>query len=181
MDNFPRGYPRLAAFVNSDSNTHIYRRFGYVRNRLLLYVQDEVSCLEARLVALDKADHDREPYHLASRSWDEEQNSERKNLIAELKTKLKEYDELVLREYRMLSINSPSSKNHRNYFNYIWNEKPLCPEEYDFIYFEDDMLSLGKNDEDSWLEPLVDVIMAWVPFNILKVFASYHYVSWPIY
>lgn len=42
VEDYPRGYPRLAAFVSSDIEGRIYRQFGYLRSRLLLYYQDEL-------------------------------------------------------------------------------------------------------------------------------------------
>src|SRR5215469_11608832 len=35
----PEGYPRLAAFLDSDENFMVYRRFGYLQSRLLLEKQ----------------------------------------------------------------------------------------------------------------------------------------------
>ena len=54
--------------------------------------------------------------------------------MTELNVKLEEHDKLMLREHQILKIEAPSREDHQNYFNYIWNEKPLCPEELDFIY-----------------------------------------------
>ena len=160
MKDFPEGYPRLAAYANSDINTHLYRSFGYVRSRILLYVQDEVSELESQLIALDSEDQMNEPYHLASRRWDEMQNSKRQEIMSQLKLKLKEYDDLILRDHQILKIDRPSRKAHRSYFNYIWNEKPLCEEEFAFIYHRSDMLSLRTDAENSWLEPFVEPLLA---------------------
>ena len=172
VEEFPRGYPRLAAYVNSDSNTHLYRRFGYARNRLLLYVQDEILYLEERLAELDAADVEREPYHLNSRRWDEEQSPARKLLIAKLKSKMKEYDDMLLREHQLLKVEAAKPKTHRNYFDYIWNEKPLCEEEYRFVYQQDDFLDLGADSERSWHEPMIGLLIWLVPAKILKVLSE---------
>jgi hypothetical protein len=48
------GYPRLGAFVASDWNFLIVRRFNHLQARLLLQVQDELRKFEARLDAMDK-------------------------------------------------------------------------------------------------------------------------------
>ena len=123
-------------------------------------MQDEVSELESQLIALDSEDQMREPYHLASRRWDEVQNSRRREIMSQLKLKLKEYDDLILRDHQILKIDRPSRKTHTSYFNYIWNEKPLCEEEYDFVYHRSDMLSLRTDAENSWLEPFVEMLLA---------------------
>ena len=48
------GYPKLAAFVDSDPNFMIYRRFGYLRTRLLLYHQDVLREKERDLDEYDE-------------------------------------------------------------------------------------------------------------------------------
>ena len=127
--------------------------------------------LEKKLADLDESDRANEEtaYHLNSRRWDEENSTLRKDLIATLKVKLKEYDELVLREHQMLKISAPSRKNHIRYFNYIWEEKPLCREEYDFVFHEDDMLDLAAEPESEWVGNVIDFILALLPRGILKV------------
>ena len=123
-------------------------------------------CLERRLSDLDAKDYAEEPYILASRSYDEEESPKRRELIVELKFKMKEYDELLIREHHLLKTDQPSRKKHRNYFDYIWNEKPLCPEEYDYVFYQDDMVSLGTDSEDSWLEPVMDTVISLIPAKI---------------
>jgi hypothetical protein len=80
VENHPRGYPRLAAFLDSDIDGRIYRRFGYLRNYLLLHRQDEISALEEEMNALDKQHERDDPYRLCSRRYEEEdlQNMQRK-------------------------------------------------------------------------------------------------------
>ncbi|KAK3201734.1 hypothetical protein GRF29_164g468701 [Pseudopithomyces chartarum] len=56
VNDYPKGYPRWAAYQNSDANFGVYRRFGTVRHRLLLYRQQELYKLERELFQLDKED-----------------------------------------------------------------------------------------------------------------------------
>lgn len=95
VDDHPKGYPRLAAFVNSDENFLIARKYGYLRSRVLLYRQDELSVLERDLVALDADDHEKRPLALESRKYDEQTDKDpvysRKVLIQKIDDKLKEY------------------------------------------------------------------------------------------
>lgn len=56
MELYPEGYPRLSAYVNSDNDTALFRRFGVLHARLLLYKEVEITELEAHLNALDKVD-----------------------------------------------------------------------------------------------------------------------------
>lgn len=95
VDDHPHGYPQLAAFVNSDENFLIARKYGYLRSRVLLYRQDELSVLERELVALDADDQENRPMALTSRKHDEQTDKDpvysRKVLIQKIDDKLKEY------------------------------------------------------------------------------------------
>ena len=50
------GYPRVAAYMDSDENFMIYRRFGFLHSRILLNKQDELREIEQRLDDLDEID-----------------------------------------------------------------------------------------------------------------------------
>lgn len=53
------GYPRVAAFMDSDENFMMYRRFGFLYSRILLNKQDELRKIEERLDKLDQIDSTR--------------------------------------------------------------------------------------------------------------------------
>ena len=78
MDNFPRGYPNLAAFTDSDDSFMIYRRFGYLQSRILLEKQDELRSLEQQLDELDASEMHNAPNNLFVR---EHQGEVRKKLL----------------------------------------------------------------------------------------------------
>lgn len=56
VENCPFGYPRVAAFMDSDDNFMIYRRFGFLYSRVLLDKQDELREMEADLDSIDQSD-----------------------------------------------------------------------------------------------------------------------------
>ena len=89
------GYAELARFIASDKVFCIFRRFDRMSIRCLLYLQDEISELEAKIDALDNADlrsgDDLALYSLHSRRH--EQNEQRKALMKELSEKLYVYPE----------------------------------------------------------------------------------------
>ena len=72
-----------------------------------------------------------------------------------------------MREHQVMSIREPTRKAHRGYFNYIWNEKPVAKEEYQFVYKEDDFVILGHQ-EDRWLG-WTEVLVSYLPHFVLKV------------
>lgn len=95
VDDHPKGYPQLAAFVNSNQNLLITRKFGYLRSRVLLYRQDELSVLERQLIMLDDDDSEKRQLALHSRKHDECTDKDpiysRKVLIQKIDDKLKQY------------------------------------------------------------------------------------------
>ena len=95
VDDHPQGYPQLAAFVNSDENVLICRKYGFLRARILLYRQDEISQLERQLIEMDNEDKEIDPIRLRSRKTDEERDENpqfsRKTLMQRIDEKLKLY------------------------------------------------------------------------------------------
>jgi hypothetical protein len=89
VNGCPQGYPRLAAFLDSDENFMLYRRFGFLQARMLLHKQDELRELEYHLDYQDKADGKKTPFGLRSRESDE--NMHRARLFTEIEKKFKEY------------------------------------------------------------------------------------------
>lgn len=85
----------MAAFINSDENFLITRKYGFLRSRLLLYRQDELAVLERDLITLDDDDKINQPLRLQSRKNDEEEDKDpvysRKVLMKKIDDKLKEY------------------------------------------------------------------------------------------
>ena len=101
VDDHPEGYPQFAAYINSDDNFLIARKYGFLRSRVLLYRQDELAVLERDLVALDEDDAENEDQkiRLRSRKVDEQADTDpvysRKVLIQKIDDKLKEYGKLI--------------------------------------------------------------------------------------
>ena len=95
VDDHPRGYPQLAAFINSDDDFLIARKYGFLRARVLLYRQDELSVLEKDLITMDCDDDIHGPLALYSRQHDEQTVDDpvysRKVLMRKIDDKLKEY------------------------------------------------------------------------------------------
>ena len=73
--------------MNSAHEFAIFRRFGYLHARLLLYKQDELVELETKLINLDNEEPI--PYNLCSRRSNP--STVQKNLISEIEVRLKEY------------------------------------------------------------------------------------------
>ena len=79
------------------------RKFGWLRNRVLLYRQDELSRLERKLLSMDDEDKEEYAEALQSRKKDdgrEDINYEcsRQKLIQDIDDKLKQYGKYILPE-----------------------------------------------------------------------------------
>jgi hypothetical protein len=56
VDDYPKGYPQLACFANSDDNFANVRRFGRLSYRILAHLQNDLTEMEKMLDELDKKD-----------------------------------------------------------------------------------------------------------------------------
>ena len=186
LDSSPRGYPMLAAYVDSDTNFNIFRRFGYLRNRVMLHAQAELTQLERQLERLDKADQKSNEQALRSVQRDDSRNEpKRKKLLEEIETKLKAYgmfsnlllstpclqtpssliivdaklislDDLLFRSEKTLMMRRPTERNNLSYWNQLYNTQALVKSESDFILHKRDLVTLAGNQEDSWLNGFVE-------------------------
>jgi hypothetical protein len=95
VELYPEGFPRIAAFIDSDPGNSLFRRFGILNARILLYRQVELTELEKKLNELDKKDNAKEDtewrighglHHDGGHG-----NEERKALIDEIEKKSKGY------------------------------------------------------------------------------------------
>ena len=81
--------------MNSDDDFLIARKFGFLRARVLLYRQDELSVLERNLVGLDNDDDQHRNFVLRSRAFDEQLDQDpfysRRALIERIDVKLNQY------------------------------------------------------------------------------------------
>jgi hypothetical protein len=89
---YPLGYPSWAAYQNSDPTFRVYKRFGTLRNRVLLYRQQELAKLEDQLNALDAEDNNKHNHRIRSLRRDTaDVDSKRMELINQIDAKLKHY------------------------------------------------------------------------------------------
>ncbi|OJD35407.1 uncharacterized protein BKCO1_17000149 [Diplodia corticola] len=170
--DYPAGYPQLASFIDCDSNFRVYRRFGQLRNRVLLHRQHELTQLEKELDDLDERDSTSNrvelSFRLASISYDEAQSdSPRKELIERIDAKLEHYDALLTRERDSLAMDKPTKRNLQSLINFVWNTKMLAEEEIDYLNREDDFVILAK-DQDSPFHVSLETLLAKKPLSWLQ-------------
>ena len=95
------GYPSFVQFIASDVDAAIYRRFGLLNARNLLYFQSELHELEEKLQYLDREDTkdlDDENAQKVAREWDylNDPKNERAQKHMELQQKIR----VTIKQYR---------------------------------------------------------------------------------
>lgn len=102
------GFANVARWIalDHDNETSIYRRFGELGARNLLYIQCEMLVLEKELHELDKGDFNTDDMHIMdeARTWEtfvnryksgtDQKTHIRMDLVKQLRCKIKEYRRL---------------------------------------------------------------------------------------
>jgi hypothetical protein len=162
VDDHPNGYPRLAAFQNSDENFLICRKYGFLHNRVLLYRQDELRQLETELLQLDRKTQKSDDTRLKSRMREESvlNEYERKGLINRIDDKLKEYNDIVQRTRAFASLQRATERNYKSVWNWVHHNGPL--EESEAATFDKDLdfVSIVDAKEGSWFDSCVETALS---------------------
>ena len=87
------GYQSFSAFVASDNDFFILRRFGNLSARVLLRLQDQLSCLEAELELVEKRVREKDAPDIHNGSFRQETQEERQALVCRAQILLREYSQ----------------------------------------------------------------------------------------
>jgi hypothetical protein len=95
------GYPKLAGQMGMLPETAIFRRFGALNARNLLYFQSELTALEAALMKAEKRHsqhpkwenqvHARDWYWIEHSTLADDEDAVQYNLVMKIREKLREY------------------------------------------------------------------------------------------
>ncbi|KAL9102430.1 MAG: hypothetical protein Q9163_002422 [Psora crenata] len=159
----PKGYPWLAATVNNNEDYFIFRKFGYLRCRLILHCQEELAGLERRLASMDNLDEAGYPSALESVQVDESRQKPkwRKELFEKAKAKFEEYDRLLSGTRTCLSLPEPSVRAYDAWLDKVLKEPPLQPKDMEFIKQSADLISLAPRQERNSMDAIAESIFAW--------------------
>ena len=179
VEDSQEGFPRVAAFLDSDASFTIYRRFGFLYARLLLYKQDELTELEEELRDMDKRDWDDASYQdcLKSRTKDDAAKnqpgrSSRKELLQRIEKKTLEYGELLRQSKELVSWNTPSTRDYASVVNWMDTEAPLFEAESAFIKEKEDLITLRPGREHAWLDAFIERTLQAFHCRFIQVGAS---------
>ncbi|KAK0645290.1 hypothetical protein DIS24_g8040 [Lasiodiplodia hormozganensis] len=108
--------------------TAIFRRFGFLNAQNLLYMQAELVSLEDRLRRVQAKD-DRAPGSrgLYAKNWfflghPEAQEDEQWELVKEIRERLKEYNEMIIQQLKITSVDPPGSSDLHYIQRYLISE-----------------------------------------------------------
>ena len=90
------GYQSFAAFVASDNDFFILRRFGALSARVLLGLQDQLSCLEEDLNELEKRTRINGAPDVHNGSFRQDTQEERQVLVSQAQRLLRDYSQSCL-------------------------------------------------------------------------------------
>jgi hypothetical protein len=173
VEEYPKGYPLLAAFQSSEPSFSIYRSFDYLHARVILNMQDELRVLEKRLGDLDNKDSNSlsEETNKCVRSRDSDDRraraegkpSQRAALLSDICDKLCRYDEILQKARGMNGFQRPSKRDGRSLRRWFDDENPLAYEaEGEFIRKKEDLITLRQGREwagfDGWVESSIKLL-----------------------
>lgn len=197
VQDYPKGFPRLACFLDSDDAFMVYRRFGLVFSRLLLNKQDEIQKMEATLLAMDSSDKNLDNgKYLMSRIQDVKREEEsipqgwpetRPQLLEKLEKKALEYGEIVthlfvhqsdqsaaaelmLKAQGLKGLESPSNRDYRSVLHFMENDGgQVFQQESEWVYEKEDLVTLRPSKEHAWLDGLLERVLRICRCKLLSV------------
>jgi hypothetical protein len=113
VNDHARGYPNLAAFLDSDEGFAVYRRFGYLQSRLLLQKQEELRVLEEELQAIEKKIQDDDDEALCYHELFGPYATKHRQLLQKIKVTYCSYGTERLQIIPCLVANVGSTNSHR--------------------------------------------------------------------
>ncbi|KAI4920753.1 uncharacterized protein J4E92_008397 [Alternaria infectoria] len=127
LDHFVKGYPKLAAQMEILPELAVFRRFGALNAQNLLYMQAELTYLENKLRERQLADHmDPSGKRVAfALNWfwlRESANTgtgEQLELVMKIRKTLKEYNDALTQQAKILKYPQPSTWDLHHIQNYL--------------------------------------------------------------
>lgn len=144
-DNYPDGWPKVAAFLESSDSFGIYRKFGHSHARLLIDHESSLTKIEEELLELDKIDEaggKATAWCLRNRKYKQGPDTRKRDLQEKLEKELLVYVPLLLNYQRLKSLDQTPPRDHDSVFKWLWRWKPLDTPEFAWINHPEDFVSL---------------------------------------
>ncbi|KAK0309585.1 hypothetical protein LTR82_015073 [Friedmanniomyces endolithicus] len=174
VEDNAEGYALIANFQSSDHNFLQYRGFLHLHSRLLSALQADVGYLETELDKMDQWDIEcgieRRIACLRHKKRDDLQsrmevmpeaykavfNRTRPDVMLELRSKLVEYDELLLKTRKVYALQRPAQSDYTSVRNWFDAQKPLVMEDRNFIQRKEDLVTLRDGRESASFDEVVE-------------------------
>ncbi|KAH7030464.1 hypothetical protein B0J12DRAFT_316977 [Macrophomina phaseolina] len=165
LEDYPKGYPRLAAFNASEQNFMLYRGFSYVHARLLLDLQAIISSLERELRKMDECDNESEDgqRHLSCTERDmrthekvKDKQRTRRQVLDELRERVSQYDDILMKSRELVTFQKPTGRDYRSVRTWFYNTHPLVEEEEEYIEYHEDVVTPRSGREWAGFDGLVE-------------------------
>lgn len=112
VELYANGYPRMATVYDCDASFSACRKFGWLHNRVLLHLQAELGRPEDELQDLDDEQAAKLQFKARKGLWcDVADKLKRKEMLAEMRMKLAEHDDLVFRLGKQHAMKRPTRAN----------------------------------------------------------------------
>lgn len=165
----------MAAFLDSDENFMMYRRFGWIQSRLLLKKQSEISDLEKDLEVQDGFLADGEEVE-EGQELVEEQSDYKNELLKKLEVKFGEYGkfkrcspflmvaysysaQLLAAAREMMVLRRPTSSEYESLRNYCDYDANFTELEEEWTHCKEDMVTLRPGREHAWLDRVIEYVL----------------------
>ncbi|KAF1850160.1 uncharacterized protein K460DRAFT_273358, partial [Cucurbitaria berberidis CBS 394.84] len=159
VDSCPRGYPQLAAFLDSDECFSVYRRFGFLQSRLLLDKQETLRGLEEALDKLDKREAKADLKRPMTTDLPHKEVEPRRKLLAAIEGEFTAYANLLDTAAKMMALNHPSRADFQSVQNYMDNRQPLLEAEASWVRKKEDLITLRVGREHAWLDSGIEKLL----------------------
>jgi hypothetical protein len=156
LNDYPKGYPNVAAFLDSDEGFTVYRRFGYLQSRILLDKQEDLRRAEKKLARMEKKMTKDNEDRMCFRDVRGTDAQKHKELLTDIETKFCSYSNILTAAQQMLAFGRPSDTDCESIGRYIFNRKAMDEEEASWIHHREDLISLKPGREHAWLDGVVE-------------------------
>lgn len=153
------GFADFSAFLASDSDVQIYKKFDNLASRNLAFLQSELMALEVEIEAFDEVDckvaEERSEgwmeSQLPARCWEvlerkarerDEREVQRMSLVRRLRSLMAEYQDALIRQSRICALDPPLDRSKKALVGWFNQKRPLVGHSYDLFNDEHDLVAL---------------------------------------
>jgi hypothetical protein len=140
LNDYPKGYPNVAAFLDSDESFTVYRRFGYLQSRILLDKQEDLRRAEKKLARMEKKMTKENENRMCSRDVRGTDAQKHKELLNDIEKKFRSYSSILTAAQQMMAFGRPGDTDCESIGRYIFYRKAMYKEQASWIHHKEDLI-----------------------------------------